>query len=235
MKYETDLPAQSRRRKGASIFVAMCLALLLPGSLFAQSGGDYDLSWSTIDGGGGMWSTGGTYSFGGTIGQPDAGKMSGGAYALAGGFWTEGLLIEQFLLGLIQGWNLVSIPLEPFDAASNTIFPPANILAVWEYNNPGGYAVPAEVHPKKGYWVKASSAADLTVKGIRPSDTSVSLGTNWNLVGVVGPNASQPWQPVPVAPEILAIWEYLPPYQVPTQCNEGRGFWIKASQDATIW
>ncbi len=39
-----------------------------------------------MDGGGGT-STGGVYSVTGTIGQPDAGAMSGGNYTLQGGFW----------------------------------------------------------------------------------------------------------------------------------------------------
>ena len=46
----------------------------------------YTLDWSTIDGGGGT-STGGVYSVSGTLGQPDAGIMSGGSYTLQGGFW----------------------------------------------------------------------------------------------------------------------------------------------------
>ena len=41
---------------------------------------------NTVDGGGEMWSTGGSYDLGGTIGQPDAGQMSGGLYTLEGGF-----------------------------------------------------------------------------------------------------------------------------------------------------
>ena len=55
-------------------------------SAYAQSGGGYSLTWSTIDGGGGT-STGGVYSVTGTIGQPDAGTASGGIYSLTGGFW----------------------------------------------------------------------------------------------------------------------------------------------------
>lgn len=46
----------------------------------------YDLSWWTVDGGGGAVS-GGAYALSGTIGQPDAGVLSGGSYTLAGGFW----------------------------------------------------------------------------------------------------------------------------------------------------
>jgi hypothetical protein len=40
----------------------------------------------TIAGGGGT-STGGAFALSGTIGQPDAGTMSGGTYSVVGGFW----------------------------------------------------------------------------------------------------------------------------------------------------
>jgi len=59
------------------------LAVAVPLAARAQ----YSLDWATIDGGGGT-STGGVYSVTGTIGQPDAGAMSGGTYTLAGGFWS---------------------------------------------------------------------------------------------------------------------------------------------------
>ena len=61
--------------------------LFLPALALAQSGGGYDLTWSTIDGGGYTFSEGGGYSLGGTVGQPDAGVLSGGGYTLVGGFW----------------------------------------------------------------------------------------------------------------------------------------------------
>ena len=72
------------------ILLALAALLLLAGGamVYAQTGGGYDLSWNTMDGGGAMFSTGGSYSLGGTIGQPDAGKLSGGGYTLVGGFWS---------------------------------------------------------------------------------------------------------------------------------------------------
>src|SRR5437867_7188408 len=48
---------------------------------------NYSIDWFTIDGGGGT-STGGVYSVTGTIGQADAGHMSGGNFTLDGGFWS---------------------------------------------------------------------------------------------------------------------------------------------------
>ena len=67
------------------------LLLLLPGLVTGAQGG-YDLSWHTADGGGAMFSTGGGYSLGGTVGQSDAGLLAGGTYTLGGGFWKGGAL-----------------------------------------------------------------------------------------------------------------------------------------------
>jgi len=47
----------------------------------------YEITRSTIDGGGVMRSTGGAFELSGTIGQPDAGVLTGGSFVLTGGFW----------------------------------------------------------------------------------------------------------------------------------------------------
>lgn len=65
------------------ILAAIILTVLSFAILHAES---YSIDWFTIDGGGGT-RTGGVYSVSGTIGQPDSAKMSGGNYAIDGGFW----------------------------------------------------------------------------------------------------------------------------------------------------
>jgi hypothetical protein len=77
--------------KRAMFFLSIAIlivALIIVSTAAAQSGGSYDLSWSTIAGGGGTSSSSG-YSLSGTIGQADAGGLSGGSYTLNGGFWNE--------------------------------------------------------------------------------------------------------------------------------------------------
>jgi hypothetical protein len=82
---------------------------------------DYTLDWWTVDGGGVMWSTGGGFELGGTIGQPDASMvvMTGGAFELTGGFWAvppcwcmsdvnndgwrDGLDVQEFVDCLLAG------------------------------------------------------------------------------------------------------------------------------------
>ena len=62
----------------------------------AQSGGGYDLSWSTVDGGG-TTSTGANYVLTGTIGQADADAITGGTYRLVGGFWGSRVQVRVYL------------------------------------------------------------------------------------------------------------------------------------------
>ena len=87
------------------------LALSLT-ALVAQAQTNYTIDWYTIDGGGGT-STGGVYAVSGTIGQPDAGAMSGGNYTLEGGFWAVIAAVQMpgspLLTITITGPNTVAV------------------------------------------------------------------------------------------------------------------------------
>lgn len=89
----------------AGLASAICL-LLAAGGVLAQQGGEapgsgYDLSWWTVDGGGGTFSSGPGYLLGGTLGQPDAGVLSGPGYTLTGGFWQSAAGIYRVYLPLV--------------------------------------------------------------------------------------------------------------------------------------
>ena len=72
-------------------FGLFTLILSSPTCLLAQQ---YAIDWFTIDGGGGT-SSGGSYTLSGTIGQSDAGVMTGGNYSLIGGFWGVAVAIQE--------------------------------------------------------------------------------------------------------------------------------------------
>ena len=93
-----------------TILLLAIVAILV---IATDSRADYQIVWSTIDGGGGT-STGGQYVLTGTIGQPDAAGSTGGDYKLLGGFWPGGPLcmVELADLALFasywldEGFNL---------------------------------------------------------------------------------------------------------------------------------
>ena len=65
---------------------AFALISTLPSHTCAQS---FEIDWFTIDGGGSMSNEARGLEVSGTIGQPDAGVMTGGGLTLTGGFWFE--------------------------------------------------------------------------------------------------------------------------------------------------
>lgn len=62
------------------------VVVFVAGTLLAAP---FEITRTTIDGGGAMRSIGGAFELSGTIGQPDAGKMTGESFELNGGFWFE--------------------------------------------------------------------------------------------------------------------------------------------------
>lgn len=70
--------------KCARFLLGLVAALIPWASLVAQN---YAINWYTVGGGGGT-SSGGMYSLTGTVGQPDAGVLTGAEFELVGGFWS---------------------------------------------------------------------------------------------------------------------------------------------------
>jgi hypothetical protein len=67
--------------------LAIVIGMLAP----AAAAHAYDpLTWYSVDGGGVAFTSAGAFRLGATIGQPDAGTLTGGAFVLHGGFWRGG-------------------------------------------------------------------------------------------------------------------------------------------------
>lgn len=92
------------------------LAVYIAGSLVttvavAQA---FETEWYTIDGGAGI-STGANFILSGTMGQPDAGALSGGQYHLVGGFFGG--------VGLIQAPGSPILAIERIDGKWCLLWP----------------------------------------------------------------------------------------------------------------
>src|SRR3974390_1449206 len=76
----------SRRCSRLTLFFGVLALFAFAFPLQAQQ---FSINWYKTAGGGGMNTTGGTYTVSGTIGQHDAGgPLSGSGYQITGGFWA---------------------------------------------------------------------------------------------------------------------------------------------------
>ena len=71
------------------IFSVSILCMSSSALLQGQSGGDFEIERSTASEAGGGLSAGGDFELNGTIGQADAGELSGSNFTLTGGFWIK--------------------------------------------------------------------------------------------------------------------------------------------------
>ena len=78
------------------ITLLSAIAVLTTAAAFAQSsGGNFEITKSTFDNGGGT-SSGGNFSITGTIGQADANRQTstGTDFSVAGGFWANAAVVD---------------------------------------------------------------------------------------------------------------------------------------------
>lgn len=111
-------PVSDRAGLRYSLVLTAALALLLAAAagVHAQSGGTFELTWFTLDGGGAMALSAGTFGLGGSAGQPDAAAPSGGTFELQGGFWNPTTAAP------------LAVTLASFSAASEG----GQVLLIWE-------------------------------------------------------------------------------------------------------
>ncbi len=174
---------------------------------------------------------------------------------------------QQRQVALRPGWNLVSIPLTTASTAITNVL--ASIAGKYDrayiYNgcdasDPwktyGPSAPPyandlATVQKTQGLWVRATSAATLTITGTLPVTTAIPLCAGWNLIGY--PAAS----PTPLPAALASIagkydlvyaydasdatdpWKQFDPNALPvandlTEMRPGAGYWIRATQMAVL-
>jgi hypothetical protein len=86
---------------------ALLLAMLLLLGGWSTAHAQPAIPWQTVDGGGGLC-TAGAFTLRGTVGQADAGVMSGGQFSLAGGFWqspapSTGTMSQRLYMPFIRG------------------------------------------------------------------------------------------------------------------------------------
>jgi len=117
--------------------------VLFVSTVSASRAQSYSIDWFTIDGGGGT-STGGVYSVSGTIGQPDAGHMSGGNFTLDGGFW-----------GIIAAVQLPGSPLLRIVLTTSNA-----VVVAWPAPSTG-FALQQNGVPNAGGWASVTNTVNV--------------------------------------------------------------------------
>lgn len=127
---------------------------------------------------------------------------------------------------LVEGWNLIAVPLDLSDSSIDGFFPASIESEIWDLwgwdssqqtwtyfspdpNSPFQQYTPiTTIEAGKGYWVNMNSSASFTINGVVPvgaPNATIPLVSNWNLVGVTG---KKPMSPDTMYPTAWDVWRW---------------------------
>jgi len=132
----------------------------------------------------------------------------------------------------VDGWNIISVPLEVPDCRKSIIFPSSTSNAYW-FND--FYLVKDSLQNGYGYWLKFNGNQNHTINGIQQSAVNMPLKTGWNLIG--GLNGSLPVASLITTPPGIIqgqIFGYNNGYHAVSLIEKGNGYWLKSSQNGSL-
>ena len=179
----------------------------------------------------------------------DMGKTSSPSVSAASGttrYFTILYRHAVFMLAVHDGWNLLSVPIQPFDTAVAAVLQDAPVGPAWAWNPiEGHYEAVTTVEAKKGFWVFYVAEAQretkyVAISGQRVQTPIQSVKTGWNLLA---PVANPPYDPVSlplvVTPSVAlgdeALWEWTGlDYGEANSLVPGLSYWGMAAEDADV-
>jgi exonuclease III len=135
--------------------------------------------------------------------------------------------INQIAVDLIDGWNIISIPMQATDMTGTILFPTA-ISPFYSFGT--GYLQVSVLENGKGYWAKFSGSQNATITGTFINTNEISVNQGWNLIGPF--STEVPVASITTVPSNIissAFYGYDGGYNITGNLHPGKGYWIKVS------
>jgi hypothetical protein len=167
-------------------------------------------------------------------------------------------VFQKESIGLVEGWNLISLPLIPLDSAINVVLAGImdDVISVWYWNAaaerwysfaPGASSDLSSMTDGKAYWINMEAAQTLDLAGTEmPEGTQLppayDVVVDWNMVGFKSTSNA-------TAADYLAGTSYVriygyengawflipgPDYDTP-EMEPGLGYWVAFTEPGTIY
>ena len=141
-----------------------------------------------------------------------------------------------FDLQLKQGWNLISLPLDPGVSTPAEVLAGTNYMSIWTWDAAlKRYVLPEQMVPGRGYWVLVPADTTLSLCGVPVSEYSADVPAGWSLIGSIVQTGGVSTVPPDVTQATLYAWDpVLKKYVSATVVEPGKGYWLLAFQPCTV-
>lgn len=135
---------------------------------------------------------------------------------------------------VMNGWNLVSVPLGVSDYRRSAMYPGATSSA-YAFDQAAGYVVRDTLRDRVGYWLKFPSAQNVAVSGAYRTHDTVVVAVGWNLIGASSTTvAAGAVQQVPPGIVASPYYGYALGYVAADSLYPNHGYWVKANQSGRL-
>jgi hypothetical protein len=158
---------------------------------------------------------------------------------------------------LVEGWNLVSLPLIPLDSTINAVLAGVldNVKSVWYWDavpkrwysfKPGGPSDLTSMRDGKAYWINMEVARNLTLAGSEMPEANAlppayDVVVGWNMVGFKSTASNRTAQSYLDGTDYVRIYYYENGhwYVISTPATDymkpGLGYWVAFIEPGTIY
>jgi photosystem II stability/assembly factor-like uncharacterized protein len=140
--------------------------------------------------------------------------------------------IAEVGIHVINGWNLLSVPVQLDQYQKNYIYP-TSVSNTFLYQ--GSYTITDTLHVGNGFWLKFDSDQDLLKVGQSINIDTISVKPGWNIVGSI----SSPVQvatitSIPGGIVTSNFFRYNGTYLSVDTISPGYGYWVKVNQEGRL-
>ncbi len=134
---------------------------------------------------------------------------------------------------VINGWNIVSLPLTPaIDGKKTRNFPTASSNA---FGFSDGYTFADTLKNGRGYWLKFPSAQSVGIDGFARTLDTVTVAPGWNMIGAVSnPVGVTTIGQLPPANVASSYFQFSNGYIVTDSLRPAKGYWVKVNAAGTL-
>jgi hypothetical protein len=130
--------------------------------------------------------------------------------------------------GVVNGWNLLSVPLTVRDQRKASIFPLASGYA-YGFDPILGYVRKDTLQNRVGYLLKFNGQQMIAIGGVQRTLDTVALQQGWNLIGTISsPVAIPSVRQIPPGVVQSPYYRYQGGYPISDTLLPSRGYWVKA-------
>ena len=138
-----------------------------------------------------------------------------------------------FDMAMMEGWNMIGLPLEVEDNYYLTLFP--NAIEGTLYKWTGSYQDTTHLDEGIGYWLRMPAEEVVTIEGTEISTITIDMMEGWNMIA--GPSGDVLLNSVEDPDNILienTLYDFIGYYVLSDTIKQGKGYWLRTSATGQI-